>query len=118
MNTRAFIEGIVWFVLVVWSVFGLVFWLPLLSRQIAIFSFSTLMAALSGGSATTQHGYLEAAIRFYSDGFRIIRDSINTADKTERPPYNINWDSVIREIATTAIFWASLFLFVQLMWWR
>jgi len=58
--------------LVIWSVVGFVFWIPLLIRQITMFSVLILHATLTNQDPSAAGVGLDLAVTFYANGFRKI----------------------------------------------
>jgi hypothetical protein len=77
-----FVNIILFFVLVVsfllWSIIGFFLWVPLLMRTIVVFSVAVAHAAVSGQHADNLREPLRIASGFWVDGFRIIRETIQS----------------------------------------
>ena len=104
-------------VLVVWLILGLILYIPLLFRAIAVFSAMIIPASLSNRtkSANAASASLEKAIQFYPYGFTVIfrllfRSSNENADPEESANGSINIAGAIREIVCAFVFWVTLVL--------
>jgi hypothetical protein len=94
----------------VWTVVGFLFWIPFLSRTIAIFMGSVLYSTLIGSSEHTDQmrHVLDYAVRFWFNGFRLIVESIGKRRQggDALPPLSkINWQKVVLECLWAALFW-------------
>jgi hypothetical protein len=65
-------------VIVAWAIVGFIFWIPMLSRMIAIFTTSVLYFNLIGRDSTHIASGLEQAIIFYPNGFRLAAGQCGT----------------------------------------
>ena len=104
-------------VLAVWSVLGVLFWIPLLVRTIAQVSAALLSSVLTGSSLIPAKHALSQAVAFYSMGFRHAVSLLS--DEAESPAASLTdaglW-RVIGEVLYAASFWiATLFLLSHLV---
>jgi hypothetical protein len=102
--------------IVVWSVVGFVFWVPLLARNTLAFTTHTLYANLRHGNATVTSLGLEHAITFYVNGFQNIIHAVlapnRHAGPYSGPPFKLM--RMIGDSLIAAIFWwIILFSFAQ-----
>lgn len=125
---NAFISVVKMIVLVLlittWTIIGFIFWIPLLARSTAMFSGLVVYVTISGTSSQVPAYYLQRSIRFYTDGFGIIFESIhgNQDTKNLEPsfgPNEIDYISILSklgrfmlEILWTSIFWYGLYLLI------
>lgn len=96
----------------VWTVLGVLFWVPLLARSTAIYASTMLLANITGGSCAAHGERLELAVRFYSDGFRNILDSLygdSTSTYVGDSP-GLNLGRLLVEAIWTALFWGAVIL--------
>jgi hypothetical protein len=111
-------------VLGVWSIVGLFFWIPLLSRVILIYTISVAEATFSRRDVGPAGEMLDKATTFYIYGFSTIwshtfgmsknaEESINTVNRV-KTTHTMMDDSSLRRVATEAaysvVFYASIFL--------
>lgn len=96
--------------LVIWSVVGLVFWIPLLARSTAVFSAGILLAALARRDARAYGRQLEAAISFYPDGFRKTIDALTAESLEDREAdyLSVPIGRFIGESLWAALFWLGV----------
>jgi len=106
-------------VLVFWSLFGFVFWIPLLTRTIALFSFNLvytmLMANPKEYTERLKTG-LYIAIEFYIEGFNRIFNVMfpgggenSTTEQVKTKLFeNFKWARFIGELIWTLIFWGTV----------
>ena len=104
--------AIMFMTLAIWSVIGFIFWLPFLSRAIAVFSSSILYYAATRRDASHLRDYLDSAINFYSRGFALIKATFNPARSAESSSNSEKPDTnrIVVELFTTALFWGSIWL--------
>ena len=96
--------------LAIWSVVGLVFWIPLLARSTAVFSAGVLLAALSRGDASAYGRQLQGAISFYADGFRQTIDAlwVESADNRNVASPSLHIARFVGESLWAALFWLGV----------
>ncbi|MGC3970364.1 MAG: hypothetical protein QM775_24435 [Pirellulales bacterium] len=108
-------------VLAVWTVVGTVLYIPLLARQVAVYSVVLSAASLGRGTIHQAQTALERAIEFLPNGFRIVSQTIRGNNvATSNSPYSnrapsVGFSYLIIEIAWSAIFWGSIFFAVKHM---
>ena len=103
---------LVWLVLflvttAVWSVIGFIFWIPLLARSTAVFSFLILYITLTNQDHNYLRYQLETAVGFYANGYRHIYDVFYrpaNPPPSGRPLELKPWDILIAT-GWTVIFW-------------
>lgn len=105
-----FIVGLV--VLLVWTTVGFLLYVPLLARQIAVYSVALSAASLGKGSIDRAQASLEKAIEFFPKGYSLAWRVITAPDgrtstSTSRPDPGISFWSLACEIFWSAVFWAS-----------
>ncbi len=109
--------------IVFWFVVGFIFWIPLLTRTIAIYCAAMMAAAIGNGEIGHLKELLDRAVEFYPKGFTTILEyhrgertssspsqSVKT-ETTENAPeriHGINWKKVREEMIWTAVFWISI----------
>jgi len=102
-------------VLMTWTVFGMILWLPLLTRTMAYF---TAMVALSSFSRKLDileaQKRLDFAIEFYVYGYRkvlAVMEREDLGEITHTPPEPIAYEGMVQTIALdvvwTLVFWGS-----------
>jgi hypothetical protein len=96
------------FVVVVfaWSVIGFLLWIPLLVRATTVFSAMVVHATMSGQRLDGLRGHLEAACRFYPNGFKIAYEVINLPSNNHPTPVQVHYGRVAAESIWTVLFWA------------
>jgi hypothetical protein len=102
-------------VLAIWTVIGLILWIPLLTRMIAYFSSAVAMESLTKTDIRHAQQRLNFAIEFYIQGFRKIIDVLAKKDSAEielnNATHNLGWSEYFKrvgiEIIWTIIFWSS-----------
>lgn len=110
----------------IWTVIGLIFWIPFLSRAIAVFTTSVLYhTAVQDDISHAQHytPYLESAMSFYGRGFEMIMATYNRSGRmgasgtalatgddrnSGLPPRTFHFWRIVMELFTTALFWLSV----------
>lgn len=110
----------------VWAVVGLVFWIPLLAKSVTIFTFTILSHAIVGRSIDHSAEYLKKSITYYLNGFVIILGILwekVDSDKSKLMDSDVdigflsslisNISKIFGMVLFAAIFWASLFLFIN-----
>ena len=102
-------------VLAVWTVVGFFLYVPLLARQIAVYSLVLSAASLGKGKIDRAQASLEKAIEFYPRGFslawRVITDSHEEREHYDlRSPSHVGLFQLIVELAWSALFWGWLAL--------
>ena len=111
---RVFIQVWMYFV---WGVVGFIFWLPLLSRTVAMYSFAMVSVSVSGGSLQPAQTALDYAIQFYIRGFTRLRatflnpGSPSTLAATMTPILGTGQQRIkvlIRESLAVLIFWSPI----------
>lgn len=95
----------------IWSVVGLVFWIPLLVRATTVFSAALLPAAFSGRSIAGVRAGLEDASGFYFRGFVAAFDVFRGVQRT--PNSNVTTKRVVVESVWTIVFWLLAIYFVR-----
>ena len=96
-----------------WAVIGLYFWIPLLARTTILFTAYVTYATLVGGADQVEHGRraLDAAIRFYIDGFMSIRAALEKRGAAEEiipPRASVNWQRVVFETVWALVVWGIM----------
>lgn len=99
-------------VVVIWTVLGLAFWIPLLARSIAVYASTVLLANIAGGSSEVAGHRLQLAVRFYADGFRNIIDSLyrTNGPRDDSGSSGLNLGRLLTEAVWTALFWIGVIL--------
>ncbi len=116
-----FVQGIVLCVcLVFWLIVGCAFWLPLLSRAVAVYCAGMLAAAISNVDIPHLKRLLDHAVEFYPEGFRRILEHHRNATSGDRTfgGYGSNvvdWGRVRTELAWTVAFWTMTIVFIILL---
>jgi hypothetical protein len=90
--------------LMCWLVVGLIVWIPLLIRSIAVFIVAILHAALTNEPSNSAAELLNKSISFYIDGFRRICEAFKSAD-TQPIRANIHLLRLFTEIGWALFFW-------------
>jgi hypothetical protein len=94
-----------------WSIIGLVFWIPLLTRETAMFSARVMHASITQQSMRDSSNGLEVAASFYINGFVTAIKAVGFGSSSS-PSENIRPRLLILlfESAWTAITWFVIFL--------
>ena len=71
------------FAAVIWAVIGLFFWVPLLARSIAIFTFSVLAHAVVNKPTKESSRNLDRAILYYPNDFKIVFKALDFDETLE-----------------------------------
>lgn len=106
-------------VLVIWTIMGFVFWIPLLLKMIAYFSSMITISTFRNIQIKAAQDRLNFAIEFYVVGFVKILDILKRKNFQEIKlediaPVNF-WDlfiSIIWDILWTLIFWGGVFFLI------
>jgi len=120
-----FIEVFVLIIVVcLWTIIGFIFWVPFLSRMIAIFSSGILINNLTDQSSEQNnqlYQQLDKGVRFYIDGYKMIFEGFQTSKHKSiskshvKPSISISKllpiKKVIFEVFVTIVFWSSIFGF-------
>lgn len=94
------------FTLVVWTIVGFVFWIPLLGRATTAFTMHTLYSNLKQRNARVPSLGLEHAMLFYISGFRNIVDAIlRETDEEPSGILELRFWRLLMETAWTLVFW-------------
>jgi len=106
-------------VLVIWTIMGFVFWIPLLLKMIAYFSSMITISTFRNIQIKAAQDRLNFAIEFYVVGFVMILDILKRK-KLEKiklediAPVDF-WDllfSIIWDILWTVVFWGGVVFFI------
>jgi len=108
-------------VLGVWSIIGLIVWIPLLLRVVSIYSFSIIPLTLSGNKAALKRvsQALQAATTFYVNGFKLALSALSADkpdefnDETNEP--SLSLDSTLKELLISLAFWGLAFFSIGLI---
>ena len=98
-------------VLLVWSIIGMIVWIPLLSRAVAVYSFSIIPLTLSGNrDAIARIAIaLNAATSFYVNGFKLalnaMRSEVIQEPLEEQKEQPLSLEKTIKEIMVSTAFW-------------
>lgn len=116
-----------WINVGIWAVVGLICWIPLLARSTAALSGAILVSTFTKTDPSHLKEKFENAVSFYSRGFAAIYRVLGenrggmgrrSTDTGAIPMPKTNWESVIKEIVWTLIFWGTLgFSFYGLLKW-
>ena len=102
-------------VMVLWTVIGFLFWIPLLSRVTAVYVVTIVDSTFTNRDLGGIGILLDKAIQFYSSGFRKIVDSVWAEDDGREISLDIDWRRIIIETTYSLVFWGSvvsLYLFL------
>lgn len=104
--------------LLIWSIIGLLIWIPLITRISAWFSFLTILATIKPINLSSQRLHLNFAATFYTKGFtRIIKSVFARTDETKNEDTSSCLDTEIslsilfKESLIAIIFWVIIFSF-------
>jgi hypothetical protein len=90
--------------LIVWAIIGLLIWIPILIRAVAMLSLMVVHAAFVRQSPEHLRGYLDAASSFYFNGFRFAYNAVYGSTGADEPrPFRIV--RFICECTYTLLFW-------------
>lgn len=101
-------------VLIIWSVVGFLFWIPLLFRIIPVYVVLILGSTLTGQNARGAGKILDKTTTFYSSGFKRIIDSVWTEDDGGDVALRFSWKRMIGETLFTALFWFGFYVLLEL----
>ena len=109
--------------LIVWSVFGLIIYIPMILRMTSYYCGMVLMSAFSFIDLNVVRQRLEYAIHVYPDTFTKIVESFKNSSPQQYPLENIqpiSWEDLLKnaavDIVWTIIFWSSsAVLFIKYM---
>ncbi|MDY7032936.1 MAG: hypothetical protein SVY10_13635 [Thermodesulfobacteriota bacterium] len=98
-------------VLCLWCIIGFFFWVPLLLRMVAYFTWSIAVSSFTGVSMAKGQKGLDRAIRFYALGFKNINYAVthgSVADESA-PSFRAGFLSgILPDLAFTVLFWVVL----------
>jgi len=108
-----------WIVYGFWGVIGFIFWIPLMTRTIASFSASVVLAMLSHGTIHQNKHALEYSIKFYPMGFSLIDKTLNnTQADVDESEYRSRSISVLGNGGIMRVglefLWSSIFWIITL----
>ncbi len=104
------IRGSLVFISTIWAVIGFLFWIPFLTRMIAVFVFAVLSSVTHASSTINAEKGLKVAISFYMDGFSLIWGVLDI-DKTENQSYvSPKGKDLYYNFLETFFFWIVLLL--------
>ncbi|SUS06165.1 hypothetical protein DF3PB_2490002 [uncultured Defluviicoccus sp.] len=92
-------------VMVIWSVLGLLLWIPLLFRVVAGYTMIVMASTFSNQDTRTAGKMLDKATRFYVDGFKKILDSVWEEDAGEQVSIDVKWMRFFLEALYSVVFW-------------
>jgi hypothetical protein len=110
-------QAALWINLAIWSVVGLVCWIPLLARSTAALSGAILISTFTKSDPSHLKEKFENAVSFYARGFDAIHRVLGegrekfarrNSDTGAVPTPKTNWDQIIKEIIWTLVFWGTL----------
>jgi hypothetical protein len=96
-------------VMVVWSVVGFFFWIPLLARIITVYTAIVAAGVFSGNGISGANSMLEKASTFYIRGFYSIWSGGNGDEKGGIPVYGDDMIKLGMEIIYSITFYSILF---------
>jgi hypothetical protein len=101
---------------------GFFFWIPLLTRSIAIFTAAVLSSTFTGTSIYNAQRGLDGAVRFWFAGFQAalaarhaVNSGSNAVASPSGPPIHGIYELVFHHLLFTLLFWLSataLWIFV------
>ena len=95
--------------LIIWSVLGAIFWIPLLVRVTGFFVVALVHSTFTGGSVEQAGAALHIAIDFYFRGFRlayrIFEDSPNSETVPHVPHISFSWMRLLQEGVWACFIW-------------
>jgi hypothetical protein len=113
-STEAPLPAITWpilvFVIATWALIGLVAWIPLLIRCVAVFSTTLLAASFVGTRPNGAESALRFALNFYPRGFVVVLDTfrrMQSGDGEDTARESISWLRVAKELVFSIVFWWS-----------
>lgn len=100
----------------VWSVLGAVFWIPLLLRGIAAYSFALVSAMLAGRKPEKAAEALHDAMTFYWRGFRVTVEMVTRQPEahdratSEEEDDGLQAFALLNELAWVLLIWYAILL--------
>jgi len=110
--------GVVVICLAVWSVLGVLFWIPLLLRKIAAYSVALVSAMLAGNTPQRAAEALHDAMGFYWRGFKVTAEMVARGPEArERATSGEDEDglrgmALVNELAWVLLVWYAVLLTV------
>jgi hypothetical protein len=100
--------------LVVWGIFGFLYWIPMLVFAIVRFSALVVYTSLSRADPSSLGLQLDRAVTFYVQGFSNIFLALNEdrLDHKSADP-KIRWKVVIVSTIWTVLFWTAISIIVR-----
>jgi hypothetical protein len=96
-------------VLVMWTVFGFLLWIPFLTRMMLVFMAAVVTSIYTNKDPSFAKQGLESGITFYSRGFQTIFSSMgNSVDRQQFVREDINVRRVLLEVVFAIIFWMGI----------
>jgi hypothetical protein len=95
-------------VLLIWSVVGLLFWLPLLTRITAVYCAIIIAYTFSGQDTSGAGKILDKAVTFYISGFSRILKSVWEKSDEEAVTLHVEWGKLFAQVIYTIFFWGSI----------
>lgn len=96
--------------LVIWSILGFLFWIPMLIYSIVHFSALVVYATITDADPSSLATKLERAVRFYLQGFRNVIGAIykSTNDRRDVEHLKIDLARIVIHVIGTFAFWLGL----------
>ena len=100
--------------LIIWSVVGFLFWIPMLIQAIIHFSALVVYATITDSDSDLLAAHLERAVRFYLQGFRNIIHAVyrKSPHGTPTADMDVNWVVIAWHLLSTVLFWGALIFYV------
>jgi len=118
--TIGFILVVVWVILlIIWTVVGLFFWIPLLARMISAFVAAVIVSVFTGSEIRSAENALRIAMEFYVRGFQRVNNVLSGPKTTNyegvRGVKIDNMWKVIGHFVYSLTFWSGVLAIAY--WW-
>ena len=100
------------FVILIWSFVGLMLWIPLLARILAVYVAIIMASTFSGQDTSGAGKMLDKATTFYLLGFQKIIKSVWEEDDRESYSLQIEWSKFFAQIIFTVFLWGLVALLI------
>lgn len=97
--------------LIIWTIFGFLVWLPLMSRMITTFSTAVMSAMITGRDPSDAKHLLDYASTFYVRGFMVIMDAMRGTLHLSGPyirPAPKHAGRMLMELVFCLMFWIGI----------
>jgi hypothetical protein len=98
--------------IVIWTIVGFIFWIPMLVFSIIHFSALIVYATLTEADPSNLASKLERSVTFYLDGFKNIIQAVYRTDGNHSPTSHLRIDAMTltKHVLSTVGFWLAIVL--------